>query len=136
MSLAPPPSLVPVPVSCFRQINPENYNYHRGLQCVLLQRVDLLALKSCDLPAAHVALTVEQVIVACTLPCWPSLPPNRVPMLKRISWCDRMWVVVAVVGGSAIHEPLAHPPTHPSRAYKGTSLVCGMRPTTSLRLIC
>lgn len=43
------------------KINPENYNYHRGLQCVLLQRADLLALKSCDLPAAHVSLTVEQV---------------------------------------------------------------------------
>ena len=52
------------------QINPENYDYHRGLQCALLQRADLLSLKKLDLPSSTQTLTEDQVwrvVVLCRL---------------------------------------------------------------------
>ncbi len=45
----------------FSQINPENYHYHRGLQCALLHRADLITLTACDLPSSTISLLPEQV---------------------------------------------------------------------------
>lgn len=42
-------------------INPENYSFHRGLQCCILNRADLITGTGCSLPCDQLDLTSSQV---------------------------------------------------------------------------
>lgn len=41
------------------QLNAENYDYHRGLQCAILNRPDLLSLKGCVTPVEYIRTQLE-----------------------------------------------------------------------------
>ena len=46
-------------------VNPENYAFHRGLQCCILKTPDLLTLTGCKLPTTEMDLSAEQVMWPC-----------------------------------------------------------------------
>lgn len=51
--------------------NPENYDYHRGVQCCILKNGDYMDLKGTDLPVIHVKLTDEQVCASLQFVAFP-----------------------------------------------------------------